>query len=169
MNTTEENKAPLRIRLRHDFKPGDIGRLVYLHGTLYAEEFGWDHTFEAYVAGPLAEFAKSHNNRERIWIVETDQQVFGSIAIVEASAQEAQLRWLLLHPELRGQGVGRMLGEEAINFCRASGYRAIFLWTVSELKAAASLYRSLGFQLTEENTHRMWGATITEQRYELRF
>lgn len=42
---------------------------------MYAAEFGWDHTFEAYVAGPLAEFAKSHNDRERIWIVERDGKV----------------------------------------------------------------------------------------------
>ena len=168
MNTAEENRLPLNTRIRHEFKPGDIGCLIYLHGALYAKEYGWDHTFEAYVAAPLAEFAKSHNNRERIWIVEADEQVAGSIAIVEASAEEAQLRWLLLHPRLRGLGMGRRLGEEAIGFCRQSNYSSVFLWTVSTLRAAASLYLTLGFRLTEENRHRIWGKTITEQRYDLK-
>lgn len=148
-------------------RPGDIGYLTYLHGVLYAQEQGWDYTFEAYVAAPLAEFARSHNERERIWIVERDGLVAGSVAIVEASKDSAQLRWFLLHPFLRGQGIGRLLAEEALSFCRASGYSRVFLWTVSALEAAARIYRSLGFQMTEENTHELWGATVTEQRYDL--
>jgi GNAT superfamily N-acetyltransferase len=168
MRMTDTSEALPAIRIRHEFEPGDIGRLTYLHGILYAKEHGWDHTFEAYVAGPLAEFAKSHNSRERIWIVESGEEVAGSVAIVEASPAEAQLRWLLLHPKLRGRGVGRMLCEEAVGFCRQSGYGSVFLWTVSELREAAGLYRSLGFRLTEENTHRLWGATVTEQRYDLK-
>ena len=169
MVITNTDKLPPDIKIRHDWKPGDIGYLTYLHGTLYAQEYGWDHTFEAYVAGPLAEFAKSHNDRERIWIVEKDGRVAGSIAIVEDSKEKAQLRWLLLHPGLRAQGIGRMLVEEAIGFCKDSGYSQVFLWTVSALTAAAKLYGSAGFQLAEENTEELWGAMVTEQRYELEF
>lgn len=43
----------------------------------------------------------------------------------------------------------------------------VYLWTTSELVAAAKLYESTGFHITEEITHEMWGATVTEQRYEL--
>ena len=168
MDSSQRNRLSTKIRVRHELQPGDIGYLTYLHGTLYAKEYGWDHTFEAYVAGPLAEFAKSHNHRERIWIVENDNQVAGSVAIVEASLEEAQLRWLLLRPELRGQGMGRRLGEEAIGFSRASEYKSVFLWTVRELQAAAGLYNSLGFRLTDEKRRVLWGSTVTEQRYELK-
>lgn len=147
--------------------PGDVSYLSYLHGIIYASEHGWDHTFEAYVAGPLAEFAKSHSARERIWIVENDGTIAGSIAIVEASSEQAQLRWFLLHPGLRGQGLGRMLMEEAISFSKKNGYSIIYLWTTNELTAAARLYGLFGFHITEEITHEMWGATVTEQRYEL--
>jgi N-acetylglutamate synthase-like GNAT family acetyltransferase len=167
MTTTHGDEPPPHIKVRRDLKPGDIGYLTYLHGTLYADEYGWDYTFEAYVAGPLAEFAKSHSDRERIWIVEKDDKVAGSIAIVEASKEEAQLRWLLLAPDLRGRGVGRMLVEEAIGFCREKGYSKVFLWTVSRLKEAAELYRSAGFKLAEESTQKLWGTTVTEQRYDL--
>jgi GNAT superfamily N-acetyltransferase len=167
MSTAGRDKLPPNIKIRHGLKPGDIGCLTWLHGIRYAEEYGWDYTFEAYVAGPLAEFAKSCGDRERIWIVEQDEKVAGSIAVVEASKEEAQLRWLLLHPDLRGHGIGRILVEEAIDFCRKSGYRLAFLWTVSILTAAASLYRSVGFQLTQNETHELWGKILTEQRYDL--
>ncbi|MGA9769861.1 MAG: GNAT family N-acetyltransferase [Blastocatellia bacterium] len=167
MSATDRYKLPPGIKIRNDMKPGDIGYLTYLHGTLYGEECGWDYTFEAYVAGPLAEFAKSRNERERIWIVEKEGTVAGSIGIVEASRQNAQLRWLLLHTSLRGHGIGRILVEEAIRFCKEKNYSQIFLWTASALAAAAKLYRSTGFQLAEENTHVLWGAVVTEQRYDL--
>lgn len=167
MGSTDIDRLPPNVRIRNDLKPGDIGYLTYLHGKLYAEEYDWDYTFEAYVAGPLAEFAQSHSDRERIWVVEKDGEVAGSIAIVEASEESAQLRWLLLHPNLRGHGLGKTLIKEATAFCRSRGYSSIFLWTVSALSRAAGLYVASGFRLTEENTHELWGAMITEQRYEL--
>ena len=113
MNTASIGPAqlPANVTLRYDLKPGDIGYVTYLHGVLYAMEHGWDYSFDAYVAAPLAEFAKSHTDRERIWIVEKDRVIAGSVAIVEVSTEEAQLRWLLLHPDLRGQGIGRLLVE----------------------------------------------------------
>ena len=158
---------PANVTIRSDLKPGDTGYVIYLHGILYAMEHGWDCTFEAYVAGPLAEFVTSPTDRGRMWIVERDGEVAGSIAVVEVSHEQAQLRWLLLHPDLRGQGIGRLLVQEAIGFCKASGYSSIFLWTVSSLTSATNLYESVGFGLTEEKTHRAWGALITEQRYDL--
>jgi hypothetical protein len=54
------------VKIRNELRPGDIGYIVYLHGTLYAKEQGWDYTFEAYVAEPLAAFVKSSGNRQRI-------------------------------------------------------------------------------------------------------
>lgn len=146
MTLNDNLQLPPGVQIRTELKPGDIGYLSYLHGVLYANEYGWDYTFEAYVAAPLAEFAKSHTDRDRIWIVEKDGTVSGSIAIIEASTEQAQLRWFLLHPTLRGKGIGRNLMEEAVNFCRASGYSKIFLWTTSNLTAAAGLYESLGFR-----------------------
>jgi N-acetylglutamate synthase-like GNAT family acetyltransferase len=122
---------------------------------------------EAYVAGSLSEFARSHSSLERIWIVEKDKKIIGSIAIVKFSESEAQLRWLLLEPKVRGTGLGRRLVEEAVAFCKASGYSAVFLWTVSGLLVAEKLYRSVGFERTKDITHEMWGSMVTEDRYDL--
>ena len=155
------------VSIRHDLRPGDVGYMTYLHGTLYAPEQDWDHTFDAYVAIPLAEFAKSKSPRERIWIVEKEGRIIGSAAIVKFSEKEAQLRWLLLHPEVRGRGLGRRLVEDALDFGRDVGYSSVFLWTVNTLPIAAQLYQSVGFKQTDELTHELWGSTVTEVRYEL--
>jgi len=158
------------LRVRTGLTPGDVGQITYLHGVVYDEEYGLDTTFEAYVAKPLADFTLNQDNpRQRIWVVEKDGVVCGSVAVVEHSHEEAQFRWLILSRESRGLGLGRRLIEWALRFCRDQGYRTVFLWTFSELEAAAYLYRSHGFKLTEEKTHTKWGREITEQRYDLRF
>ena len=90
MSRTDRNNLPPNINIRNYLKPGDIGYLTYLHGVLYAEEHGWDYTFEAYVAGPLAEFAKARNDRERIWIVEKDANIAGSIAMATPAPKPAE-------------------------------------------------------------------------------
>lgn len=159
---------PKNATIRHDLRTGDIHRLIALHAILHAEARGWDATFEAYVVGPLAEFMLSQSERERIWIVDEDGRLVGCVAIVKASEEEAQLRWLVLVPHLRRRGLGRMLVEAAVDFCRQAGYASVFLWTVEGLDAALHIYESLGFELTEEVTHRVWGAVETEQRYELK-
>jgi GNAT superfamily N-acetyltransferase len=157
------------ISIRHEFKPGDIGRLIQLHGLLYSQEYGFDHTFEAYVAKPLGDFVLHQTDRERIWLVDADGILMGSLAIVEHGETEAQLRWYLLHPTLRGKELGTRLMEESIAFCRTHGYTKIFLWTVSSLLAAARVYQNAGFRVTEEHTHEIWGCLLTEQRYDLEF
>jgi len=158
----------VRWEIRHRIKPGDIGYLTYLHGILYAKEYGYDRTFEAYVASGIAEFVQSFSPRnDRIWLAETNDQIIGSIAIVGHSKLKAQLRWFLVHPEYRGLGIGRKLLKEALHFCRKCKYRTVFLWTTSELSAAQHLYTSVGFKRTEEKTHQIWGKAITEEKYDL--
>ena len=85
---------------------------------------------------------------------------------MKISAREAQLRWLLLHPDVRGLGLGRKLVEEDLAFCRDAEYSSVFLWTVSTLPAAAGLYRSVGFKETENVTHELWGSLVTVVKYE---
>jgi len=155
------------VTLRTDLRPGDLGTMVYLHGTVYAREHGYDHTFEAYVAGPLAEFARSASARERLWIAERNRRIVGCIAVVAASPQVAQLRWFLVDPSARGMGIGKKLLHEAVAFCADCQYGSIILWTVSALTAAAHLYRLIGFKKVEERPGRLGGVDVIEERYEL--
>ena len=164
--------------LRTRLKPGDVEAIVRFHCQVYESEFGFDPTFEAHVSEPLAAFAQSSSARQRVWIAEqpansisaagSQRKMMGCIAIVEANALSAQLRWFLVAREARNSGLGRRLLHEAIDFSKAMGYGNLFLWTVSVLHAAAHLYRDFGFEIVESNPGRLWGVELVEERFELK-
>jgi GNAT superfamily N-acetyltransferase len=155
------------LTVRTNLMPGDIGNIIRLHGVVYAREYGFDTTFEAYVAGPLAEFVHRRTDRDRIWIAEQGDRLAGCIAIVGTSQEEAQLRWFLVDPSVRGFGLGKRLMHEALEFCKHCGYETVFLRTVSALTVAARLYRSFGFEKVEEKPAWQWGVQVVEEKYEL--
>lgn len=158
---------PHAFTIRTDVRPGDLGLVCHLHGTLYAIEYGFDPTFEAYVAGPLAEFVLRPSPRQRIWLAERDGRLVGCVAIVAATERVAQLRWFLIDPSVRGLGLGRRLLDDGIAFARDAGYDHVILWTVSALTTAARLYRAVGFQKTEEKPGHHWGVEVVEEKYEM--
>lgn len=156
------------MNIRTQLKPGDIGYIIYLHGTLYAQEYELDQTFEGDVAIKMGEFAKTYDpNKDFFAVAELNGQILGSIVINGLPDEIALLRWFLVHPDARGRGLGHQLIDNALGFCRERGFKKVRLWTISELKAAAHLYKEAGFVVTREETHEIWGATRTEQEYEL--
>jgi N-acetylglutamate synthase-like GNAT family acetyltransferase len=156
------------LRLRAP-RPGDLGRVVTLHGELYAGEFAYDWTFEALVARIVSDFAfKNEPARERCWIAEQEGQVVGSVFLVRKSSTIAKLRLLIVHPGARGKGLGARLVEECIRFSREAGYRKIVLWTQSHLDSARAIYRKAGFLKKQSQRHNSFGKKLVAEVWELK-
>ena len=141
--------------IRNELRPGDIGRIVQLHGTAY-DPLSFGLAFEAFVARTLAEFFLDDGGRGRIWLAERDGRLAGCTAIVHRPDRQAQLRWVLLDESARGRGLGRRLVESALNYCRAQGMTGIFLETTDGLDASSALYESLGFRVTDARETELW-------------
>jgi GNAT superfamily N-acetyltransferase len=159
--------SAMNFALRHDLRPGELGALVSLHGTVYARECGFDPTFEADIARLLGEFIHARTDLDGLWIAEWEGRLVGSIAIVSHSGRDAQLCWLLVDPSARSLGLGRKLLKEAIAFCRRCGYEYVFLRNVRGLTAASRLFRSVGFEKVAERATDRWGVEIVEEWYVL--
>lgn len=157
------------ITFRNHLRPGDMGYLIHLMGYLYAQEYNLGIENEIEMAEFLTHFLKNHNRTcERLWIADLEGQIVGSIAIVaESDGTTAHLRSLILHPSVRGRGLGKKLINKALDFCREADYEKIVLETFDELKAAIYLYEKAGFQKISESEHALWGRLIREWRYEL--
>jgi DNA-binding MarR family transcriptional regulator/GNAT superfamily N-acetyltransferase len=154
----EPRRASVAPYLIRTHRPGDMGWVVYRHGVLYSEEYGYDERFEALVAEIAAAFVQHLDPaRERCWIAERDGERVGSVFLVAKSRQIAKLRLLLVEPSARGLGIGRRLVEECVRFARQSRYRKLVLWTQSELKAARKVYEAAGFRRTASERHASWG------------
>ena len=157
------------IQIRPLGRPGDLGWVVMAHGELYAQEFGWDRTFEALVARIVADYAAmSDPGRSAAWIADLDGARVGCVFCVPADDETAQLRILLVDPAARGHGLGGRLVDQCLAFARAAGYRRMKLWTNHPLVAARHIYLSRGFQLIEQHEHHSFGVDLIGQVYELR-
>jgi GNAT superfamily N-acetyltransferase len=155
------------ISIRTELRPGDLGYVIYLHGSLYGSEYGYGIQFERYVAKGLSEFYEQYDpKRSRVWVCEHNGRMIGFLLLMDRG-NAAQLRYFLIEPDYRGVGLGSKLLNLYMDFLRERGYKRSFLWTTHELSTAASLYKRLGFQLTEEKESTDFGKPLTEQRYDL--
>ncbi|MGJ4957348.1 helix-turn-helix domain-containing GNAT family N-acetyltransferase [Bradyrhizobium sp. HKCCYLRH2015] len=161
----QPGRSPVLLR---SHRPGDIGWVVSRHGAVYAEEYGWDVSFEALVAEIGAQFIRSYDPaREQCWIAELAGEPVGSIFLVKGSDEVAKLRLLLVEKKARGLGVGRALTEQCIRFAREKNYRTIELWTQSILTAARDIYARAGFRKIAEEPHAMFGVPLTGETWRL--
>jgi len=171
MRTVETvlSKAPPPVPyILRPHQPGDIGSIIRAHGLLYHQEYGWDGTFEAFVAEIAAAFIKNFDPaRERCWVAEREGAVVGSVFLVRQSDEVCKLRLLYVDAAARGLGIGARLVDECIRFASGAGYRSMTLWTNDILVSARRIYEAAGFRLVGEERHHSFGKDLVGQNWEL--
>lgn len=147
---------------------GDFGWVVQRHGALYADEYDWDESFEALVARIVADYIdKRDSKRQAAWIAEIDGERAGCVFCVKKDETTAQLRLMLVEPDVRGMGLGTRLVDECIRFARRARYEQMTLWTNDVLKDARRVYERAGFELSEEKRHNSFGHDLVGQHWSL--
>ncbi|MGH3168497.1 MAG: bifunctional helix-turn-helix transcriptional regulator/GNAT family N-acetyltransferase [Trebonia sp.] len=176
-------------------RAGDLGWMVYRHGAMYAEEFGWNADFERWVAKIISDFADlqgppdphgpadphgpdgggaraadraADRERSAAWIAEVDGANAGCVLCVPDTPGDgatARLRILLVERSARGLGIGARLVDEVLRFARAAGYRRITLSTYDELTSARRIYQSAGFTVIHEERERSFGKELNAQEW----
>ena len=163
-----EKPAPPVPYLLRAPRAGDMGWIVARHGTLYAEEYGWDERLEALIAEIVAAFVRNQDpRRERCWIADQQGENVGSVLLVRETDEVARLRLLLVEPKARGLGIGARLVDDSLRFAREAHYRKVTLWTHTVLTAARRIYEAAGFKLVDQWKHEMFGKQLDAETWEL--
>lgn len=146
-----------------------MNEVVRLHRQVYEGEYDLEPSFANDVATQFAEMSRSGwpGPREGLWLARLDAHTVGSVTLIEESSELGRLGHLVLMPDVRGTGAGRRLVETVLAAARAADYERLHLFTFSDLRAAGSLYRSVGFAVSSSERRLRWGRHMDWQRYEL--
>ncbi|WP_334329961.1 bifunctional helix-turn-helix transcriptional regulator/GNAT family N-acetyltransferase [Companilactobacillus sp. HBUAS59699] len=142
----------------------DIGYIADLHARVYTDR-GYHAIFQYYVLSALAKYAQSDMDGVS-FIATVDGQRAGTVSLVEAEDGYWQVRWFVVDPAYQGHGLGKKLIKTLIDYAKQHQITKMYLWTVSELEAARSIYRRNGFKLIESKQNHEWkDELITEERW----
>jgi ribosomal protein S18 acetylase RimI-like enzyme len=156
------------VPIRRELQAGDQRGIVELQWAVYATEHGLGEQFAHDVAGGLAAAIERGwpEQSGAVWLIGAGHALSGCLALTDEGSS-GRVRWFVLAPELRGQGLGRRLLGELLVEARRVGHEKLELETFSALTAAAHLYRGAGFRVVWERETEMWGPPIVLQHYEL--
>jgi GNAT superfamily N-acetyltransferase len=147
--------------------PGALARVIGMQAEWYARNWGFGLPFESLVAAEVGDFGQAQPHVDcRTWVARDAIGVAGTITIDGRCSPVARLRWFFVEERARG-GLGRQLLGEAIAFCRARGFREVWLTTFDGLHVARGLYERAGFRLEREQPDTTWGVLVREQVFRL--
>lgn len=152
-----------------DPRPGDLAFVLHRQSVLYAQDYGWDWTYESLAGNILAKFIDGFDGaREQAFIAERGGVIVGSVFLMKGDEPDvAKLRLLYVEASARGLGLGQRLVEACIAAARARGYRKLTLWTNDVLVSARRIYQAAGFKLVAQDKHRSFGKDLVGQTWEL--
>ena len=87
------------------------------------------------------------NGKGNFWVALSDNQVVGTIALLDIGNSQAALRKMFVKASFRGQGLGvaSSLLAALLAWCRLQGIDCVFLGTTAEFHAAHRFYEKNGF------------------------
>ncbi|MFC1806950.1 GNAT family N-acetyltransferase [Candidatus Omnitrophota bacterium] len=120
------------------FEPKDAAGVKALISSIMNKEFVSEE--KAYQYGDLDNIEEAYGKlREKFLVVEEDGEIIGTAGIKEDSEKAALLRRLFVHPSHRGRGIGHMLVDTAMDFCKMNDYNSIVFRATNNMAAATSL------------------------------
>jgi len=88
-----------------------------------------------------------------IYLAEKENECFGCVAIRDKQNNIAELKRLYVNENYRGQGIGKLLFDKAIEFAQHATYQKIRLDTLASMNTAINLYKANGFYVIPPYYH----------------
>ncbi|MDR3215923.1 MAG: GNAT family N-acetyltransferase [Clostridiaceae bacterium] len=139
------NENDSHIIIRQVFSGADIAEVRRLLAD-YNAELGCDLSFQSFQSETENLSAAYAPPAGRLFVAEYGDEIAGCAALRPFGNGKCEMKRMYIAPHLRGKGIGKLLAQEIISAAKEIGYKAILLDTIPQLKAAVSMYKSMGFQ-----------------------
>jgi ribosomal protein S18 acetylase RimI-like enzyme len=145
---------------------GDL-RLVKELFREYADSLEFDLGFQGFES-ELETLPGSYSAPDGcILLAEAEGAVAGCIALRPLGPLICEMKRLYIRPAFQGRGLGRELTRALLQQAGRLGYERIRLDTVPSMKAAISMYRSMGFyEIPPYRENPVPGASYLEKKLE---
>jgi len=110
------------------------------------QEYAIEFDVEAMVQSDLLDQDKFHPPEGRFYLTCYQDEIAGVGCLKKLDEGVGEVQRMYVPPALRGKGIGRAIANRLIEDARSIGYKKLKLESLEFLKAAHSLYRSLGFR-----------------------
>ena len=105
---------------------------------------------KAYQIDDVDSISKAYNGpRDIFYVIDEGNKIVGTAGVKEDTKQAALLRRVYVHSGYRGKGIGSMLMNSAIDFCRQSGYKQVVFRSTNQMQDAINLCLRKGFKEEE--------------------
>lgn len=133
------NQKPISLREYKEKHKEQVIRLVS------------DCVFEIFGSGPentddLKDIKREFFERDGMfWVAEFNREVVGTVGVFREDEKTARLRRFFVKMDFRNKGIGQMLMDKALSFCKEKGFRRIVLTTYAQMKEAIRFYKKNSF------------------------
>lgn len=100
-------------------------------------------------ADPSKELVESYLKSADVFVAVRLGDIIGVYLLCPIDPDKAEIKNIAVREELQGQGIGKLLLEDAARQARANGYKALFIGTGNSSVGQLYLYQKAGFEITE--------------------
>lgn len=129
-------------------QPNDVGVIRELF-KIYERQLGVNLCFQDFETELQALPGIYAEPRGTILKAVIDKQIVGCVALKPLDETTCEMKRLFVLDDFKGKGIGKQLAERIISVAKEKQYALMKLDTLKRLKAAVSLYDSLGFSHTK--------------------
>jgi GNAT superfamily N-acetyltransferase len=155
--------APASVRLA---RPTEAAQAAFLLRVAFAEVAAL-YTPEA-LAATLVDTETLRRRMEEgvVWLAFLGTRAVGTVSALP-KPEGLHVRSMAVHPEARGEGVGKALLQAVERFGRERGHARIFLRTTPFLTSSIALYSRAGFTMREGAERDFHGVPLFEMEKSL--
>ncbi|MBN2223333.1 MAG: GNAT family N-acetyltransferase [Deltaproteobacteria bacterium] len=143
-------------------KDGDANRILALMREVFIDEMGWNRAFLADAARTLVEILTNKSGPGNLFLVcHSPRKIVAVVTLLDVGAGIGFIRWLVIHQDARGIGLGRLLLGRTLIFAKDAGFTRVRLVTVRDLPQALDFYLKAGFREVGTKTDSLWAMPLT--------